>query len=79
MKGIENSVLNLRTDFTLIVTLSSSIRNNALHDLTLIKMTVARFVGTGNFFIRYYIRHTISISRIKEVLRVCLTKHYFCD
>jgi len=25
----------------------------ALHDFTLIQVTVARFVGTGSFFIRY--------------------------
>jgi hypothetical protein len=29
------------------------VRNNALHGLALIKMTVARFVGTGSFLIRY--------------------------
>jgi hypothetical protein len=29
----------------------SSIRNNALHDLTLIKMTVARFVGAESHLI----------------------------
>jgi hypothetical protein len=28
--------------------------NNALHDLTLIKLTVTRFLGTGNFLIRYF-------------------------
>jgi len=32
-----------------IHTHTSSIRNNAVHDLTLIKLTVARFVGTGLF------------------------------
>ena len=37
--------LYLRTDFTTILTHTC----NALHDLTLIKMTVARFVGTGGF------------------------------
>lgn len=28
---------------------TSNIRNNAVCDLTLIKMTVVRFVGTGSF------------------------------
>jgi hypothetical protein len=27
------------------------VRNNALHDLTLIKITVTRFVGAGGFLI----------------------------
>jgi hypothetical protein len=31
----------------------TNIQNNALHDLTLIKMIVACFVGTGSFLIRY--------------------------
>jgi len=30
-----------------------SIHDNALHDLTLIIMIVARFVGTGSFLIGY--------------------------
>ena len=60
--------LYLRTDYiyiyiythththTLIHT--SSIFDNAFHDLTLIKMTVARLVGTGGFLNRYSIGHT---------------------
>jgi len=32
--------------------------NNALHDLTLIKMTVACFVGIGSFLTRYSKGHT---------------------
>ena len=32
---------------------TSSIRNSAMHDLTVIKITVVRFVGTGSFLIRY--------------------------
>jgi hypothetical protein len=32
--------------------------HNALHDLTLIKMTVVRFVGTGSFVISYSNGHT---------------------
>jgi hypothetical protein len=31
----------------------SSIRKNALHDITLIKLTVTRFVDTGGLFARY--------------------------
>ena len=33
---------------------SGSIRNNVVLDLTLIKTTVARFVGTGSFLVRYF-------------------------
>jgi len=36
----------------------SSIRDNASRDLTLIKLTVARFVGTGSSLIRYSNGHT---------------------
>jgi len=36
----------------LILLYTSNIQKNALHDLTLIKMTVAHFVGTGSFLIR---------------------------
>jgi len=32
---------------------TSSIRNNALHNLTLIKLTVARFLDRGTFLTRY--------------------------
>jgi hypothetical protein len=32
---------------------TGSIRNGALHDFTLIKMNVVRFVGTGAFLMRY--------------------------
>jgi hypothetical protein len=34
------------------------IRNNALYDLMLNKLTVARFVGTGGFFLGYSNVHT---------------------
>jgi len=37
---------------------ASSKRNNALHDLTLIKLYVARFVGTGGFLFTYCNGHT---------------------
>ena len=60
-----------------MLTISSDIRNNALHDLTLIKMTFSRFVGTENVLIRYSFRHTkLILLRIEQVLRVFLTKHY---
>jgi len=32
---------------------NSSIHNNAVHELTLITMTVALIVGKGNFLIKY--------------------------
>jgi len=34
------------------------IRNNALHDLMLHKLTVAHFVGTGGFLLRHSNGHT---------------------
>jgi len=37
---------------------TSSISNNELHDLNLVKMIIARFVGTGDFLIRYFNCHT---------------------
>jgi hypothetical protein len=33
----------------------SSLRNNSLQELNLIKMIIARFVGTGGFLMRYEI------------------------
>jgi hypothetical protein len=41
-----------------ILTHTSSTRNNALHDMTLIKVVVDRFVGTGSFLIEYCNGHT---------------------
>jgi len=37
---------------------TSSLRNNALYDLTLFKLSIARFVGTRGFLIRYSNGHT---------------------
>jgi hypothetical protein len=54
MIGIQNlKNVYLRTDFRELRIHTSSMRNNVLHVLTLIKLTVARFVGTGGFVIRY--------------------------
>jgi hypothetical protein len=60
-------------------------RNNTLHDLTLIKPTVPHFVGTGRFLIKYsnkFIKemqhstdHMKKIPPSKEVPRLFLTKH----
>ena len=50
--------LYLRTDFTLLRIHTSSICNNALKGCTIIKMIVARFVGTRGFLIRYSNDHT---------------------
>jgi hypothetical protein len=52
-------------------------RNNALRYLTLITVTVRRFVGTGSFVISYSSGNTKSTSPIKEVLRLFLTRHSF--
>jgi len=43
--------LYLRTDFREIYT--SSICNNALYDMILMKVIVARFVGTAGFLIKF--------------------------
>jgi len=37
---------------------TSSIRNTALHNLTLMNLTVACFVGTGDFLIKHSNDHT---------------------
>ena len=55
--------LCLRTDFRLILIHTSSIRNKALHDLTLTKMAIARFVGTGSSVIMYCNGHKKYIYR----------------
>ena len=49
--GYDNEIknLNFRSDLRYILIYTNSICNNTLHDLTLLKMTVLRFVGTGNF------------------------------
>jgi len=46
-----------------------------LHDLILIKLTVAHFVGTGRFLIRI-MSHEVNESPIKEAPQLFLTKHY---
>ena len=50
---IKNLGLYLGTDFRYLPLYTSPIRNNALHDFPLIKMVVARFVGTGSFLVTY--------------------------
>jgi len=53
---------------------TSSIRNNAIHNVALIKLIVARFVGSGSFLITNYIDILtliqVNISPIKEVRRL---------
>jgi len=48
---------------------TSSIRNDALHDLTFIKITVARFVGTGGFIITHSNGHTKRRHRQLKTIR----------
>ena len=48
----------LRIDFRYLQIHTSSMRNVAMLDLVLIKLTVARFVGTGSFLIIYSNGHT---------------------
>jgi hypothetical protein len=43
--------------FSYLMIHTSNICNNVLHDLTLVEMTIARFVGTGGFLIRYFNSH----------------------
>jgi len=45
------SYLCVRTDIRWLRIHTSSIRKNALHDLTFIKLVAARFVVTGGFLI----------------------------
>jgi hypothetical protein len=49
-------------------------RINALHDLTLIKLIVARFVGTGGFLIRYSNFHTKQAHRQLKKFRYYFNK-----
>jgi len=42
---------------------TSSIRNDTLHDLAFIKMTVARFVGTGGFIITDSRLHVVTTKK----------------
>jgi len=45
-------------DFKKLGIMNSSICNNALHDFTLIKMTVASFLNTQSFLIENFNGHT---------------------
>jgi len=47
-------------DMSFIIVMIYRIQINTIqyNDLALIKMAVARFVGTGSFLIRYYNGHT---------------------
>jgi hypothetical protein len=50
-----------------------------MQDLTFIEQNVNRFMGTGNFLIRYSNGHTkyrYNISSIKQLPLLFLTKHY---
>ena len=58
MIGTKIKNVYLRTDCRQLPIHASSTRNDALHNLTLIKMIIARFVGTGSFLIRYVDGHT---------------------
>ena len=57
--------LYLRTEFRQLLIHGSSIRNNALHVLTLIALTVGRFVGAGCFLVRCTDGHTKETSQVK--------------
>jgi hypothetical protein len=49
--------LYLRSDLRQIPIHTSRTRYNALHNLILIEIIVALFVGTGSFLIRYFNGH----------------------
>jgi len=55
---IKNLGLYLGTDLRYLLLHTSPIRNKVLHDFPLIKMTVARFLGTGSFLVTYSDGHT---------------------
>ena len=69
--------LYFRTNFRQILIHTCSIPNNTMHDLTLIKIIVAHFVGTG-FFLKYIIvwSNEMNISTFKEAPRLFLKKYY---
>jgi hypothetical protein len=50
-----------------------------MHDLTLTEMTVARFVGTGDFLIKYSNGHTKYTYRHLKRSAIILTKRYSID
>jgi len=54
MKGTQK----LKTYISEVISDSFEYIPAALHDMTLIQMTVVRVVGTGAFFIRYSNGHT---------------------
>jgi hypothetical protein len=54
-----------------------SLCNNALKDLTLMKLNVSRLVGTESFLIRCSNGHTNQTHRhFKKVPSLCLSKYY---
>jgi len=52
-------------------------RKNALHELTLIELTVARFLRTGCFLIKYSNDHTKYKYRQLKMFRDYLNKTLF--
>jgi hypothetical protein len=56
MTGMKN--LYLRIGFRSLRIHNTSMHENTLHDLILIKLIIARFVGAGGFLIRYSNGHT---------------------
>jgi len=58
MIGTKIKNLFLRNDCRQLRIRNNSTRNDVLHNLTLIKMIIVRFVGTGSFLIRYCDSHT---------------------
>ena len=58
VRMIDMKNLYLRIGFRSLRIHYTSIHENTLHDLSLIKLIIARFVGAGGFLIRYYNGHT---------------------
>jgi hypothetical protein len=56
---------------------TSSIRNNALHDLTLIELNVSRFMCTGGFLVGYCNGHTKQTYRQLHKFRDYCNETFF--
>ena len=56
---------------------AGSICDIALYDMTLIKLNVARFVGTGGFLIRYAKGHAKRTHRPLKKFMIIFNKPFF--
>ena len=77
MKYVKLKNSYIRTDFRELRIYTSSIHHNGLRDFTLITLTVARFLGTMGFLIRYSNGRSKDILPINAVPRLVLTRQSF--